>query len=272
MLADQKRYELKSKLHEAISEMEVLNDCISSISTQEKRFLIEPSPVLGNQFQRLDDQINERYKTSLEKIETVIHLVNQMLTRETPNGDSMMQLPSRNEVKSMLTTLFLGKIKTRKPPVPVHCGCYAWKSKEPHPGAFICAHYRNAYRLMIVMKWEKPICTAFDPEQIANGAEQVEQVELNLEEWTPLPTVFPSRPLGRWEHQRGAKVLALMVEPGMSSGWPCEFEKACVIDRPCDRASESGGNDEDRGYRLDFNPGGPPLLKIISEQFVVNDF
>jgi hypothetical protein len=163
----------------------------------------------------------------------------------------------------MLKTFFIGKIKTRGSPMPIYCGCYAWKVKNPHYGHFICARMNGSFLLMIVSSFEHQICSAFDPTNIADGIKLISLVE---EDWTPLPTVIPDRPLGRWEHSKDAVVLSLWNETGSDDGWSTEFFTAKVVARPSDRAGES-----ERGYLLNFceSVNERDAVRIVPEQFVV---
>lgn len=108
---------------------------------------------------------------------------------------------------------------------------------------------------MIVVQFENDVCSVFDPTDVDDG---IKLIHLKKDEWTPLPTVIPEKPLERWEHGKETTVLLLWPNGGECT---TEFYRATVEQQPCERA-----NDGERGHSLDFGDGSPV---IVPGKFVV---
>lgn len=253
--------ELTQKLNEMMSSVNELNTFLSILSKRESSFYQNPNQIVHEEILVLEKRITENYRNSLEGVSSLISIVESHLISNPPqdNGTSTF-LPSKEEVQSQLTNLFKGKIKTRQAPIPVNCGCYAYRVKTPNPGHFICVNVKKQFFLMIVYHYENEICRAYDPVDIDNG---IKLIELTNDEWTPLPTIIPERPLARWEHSRASKVLALWPN---GEDWTTAFYPAQVISRPCDQTDQEV-EEKGRGYELDF---GDETVFTVPEQFVVS--
>jgi hypothetical protein len=185
-------------------------------------------------------------------------MIEQILNQTQQDGklSSGPELPNRDEVQRMMQEFFKGKIKRRSAPIPTYCGCYAFRNPTPASNAFICANIKGTYQLMIVLGSDNDICTAYDPTEVEGG---IKLVQMTKDEWTPLPTVIPEKPIKRWEHARECQVLSLW--PSEANDWTTVFYKAVVKLQPCDRPES-----EERGYALDFGEGN---VKNVPEAFVV---
>jgi hypothetical protein len=109
---------------------------------------------------------------------------------------------------------------------------------------------------MIVVQFQNEICSVFDPTDVDGD---IKVIDLRKDEWTPLPTVIPEKPLKRWEHAKESTVLSLW--PSGDGEWTTEFYKATVKMQPCERP-----DNQERGYSLDF---GDDSRAIVPEKFVV---
>lgn len=232
-----------------------------AIAKTEQKFLSNPSLAAAEEFQKIDVSTTECYKTSLQSVSTVLSCIEMLMKQEGANQIGEHRT-TESEVSSKLANFFLGRIKTKPPPLHEYHGCFPHKATTFRRDQFICAKAHDTYILMIIEKWENKICTAYDPTNIAGGI-RLEQLPEGT--WTPLPTILPNLPHGRWEFPCGAPVLSLMVEPGKMSNWSCEFYKAVVVARPCDGIPEG----QERGYLLNFGTEDNPMIARIPEQFVV---
>lgn len=174
---------------------------------------------------------------------------------------SELQLPTTDKIRQMLKVFFEGSIKTRAAPIPTSCGCYAHRNKEMKEGNFICARIMASdnkphYYLYIVAKYANNICEAYDPEK---ADQEMNLISLKDEDWTPLPTFIPERPLKRWEFSKDTPVLSLFPELDY---WTTEFYQAKVLVLPSQRQ-----NADVRGYELEFE--GSSSRHVVPEKFIV---
>jgi hypothetical protein len=151
---------------------------------------------------------------------------------------------------------FKGKLKKKTAPLPSNCGCYAFRTQNPLRDSFVCANINGEYLLMIVLQYENEIVTVYDPTDVDNG---IKGIDLRKDQWTPLPTMLPEKPIKRWEHAKDCIVLSLW--PNGDGQWTTEFYKAIVRKQPCERPET-----EERGYELEFE-GNKTVA--VPEAFVV---
>jgi hypothetical protein len=210
-----------------------------------------------SELQRLHRMIDQQYVETQQNVRELLQFTESLLTqsRETSLPSNGPTLPSREEVQSMMNGFFKSGIRKRSAPIPTFCGCYAWRNPVVHYGHFVCGNIRNSYILMIVVQFENESCSVFDPTDVDDG---IKLMELRKDEWTPLPTVIPEKPLKRWEHGKDTTVLSLWPN---GDEWTTEFYKATVRLQPCERLEN-----EERGYSLDFGDDSPV---IVPEKFVV---
>jgi hypothetical protein len=248
------------KLTEARGNIDSLAHSIKSMEAREVSIQQHPTDIQSKvgEVQRLHRTIDQQYLDTQQCIRDLLQLGETLLTQSqatsTPSGRP--SLPSRDEVQAMMNTFFKGGIKKRIAPIPTYCGCYAWRNPVAHYGHFVCANLRNSYILMIVVQFENDVCSVFDPTDVDDG---IKIIELKKDEWTPLPTVIPEKPLKRWEHAKESTVLSLWPN---GEEWTTEFYKATVKLQPCERPDH-----EERGYLLDFESDVSPV--IVPEKFVV---
>ena len=251
--------DLIQKINETIINVNDLNTNLQILSKKENNFYQNPVPSLVDEIQNLEIKISDCYSSSINNVSTVISILDLLLTQNhTESTGNSQTLPSKEEVINLMTNFFKGKIKTRPAPIPVNCGCYAHRQKNPNYGQFICVNQKTQFILMIVLHCENDICSAYDPTDIENG---IHSIQLSSEQWTPLPTIIPERPLARWEHTRGSKVLSLWPN---GSDWTTVFYLATVISRPCDQTDQDTEL-KGRGYELDF---GDESIHTVPEQFI----
>ncbi|EAY20641.1 hypothetical protein TVAG_163370 [Trichomonas vaginalis G3] len=253
--------ELINKINEAYSSLSDVNTFIASLAKTEEAFFasIYPSTL---EIQGLERSILDSYDNAQNKVRT-LHTVLESLLKLDKSDTGEQNLPSHEEVQNLLTTFFKGKIKTKSAPLPMHCGCYSYKLKTPAPGSFVCHHSEKGNILMTVLSYKNNVCSVYDPTDIAAG---INVIDLQENEWTPLPIVIPEKPISRWEYAKGADVLALWPNEGDELGWTTVFYPAKVCQRPYDQADD-GSENFVRGYLLDFGEGS---TSIVPEQFVVN--
>jgi hypothetical protein len=248
------------KLTDARRNIETLGHSIKSMESREVNIQQHPMELQSKiaEIQRLHRTIDQQYVDAQQSIRDLLQLAETVLTQSpaisTPTGRPAM--PSRDEVQGMMNAFFKGGIKKRSAPIPTYCGCYAWRNPVAHYGHFVCANLRNSYILMIVVQFENDICSVFDPTDVDDG---IKIMELKKDEWAPLPTVIPEKPLKRWEHAKDSTVLSLWPN---REEWTTEFYKATVRLQPCERPDH-----EERGYLLDFESAVSPV--IVPEKFVV---
>jgi hypothetical protein len=239
--------------------LESLGHSIKSMDARELNIKQHTTDIQSRiaEIQRFHRTIEQQYAETQQDVRDLLQLTERLQTQAqqptTPSGGP--SLPSREEVLAMMNSFFKGVIKKRNAPIPTYCGCYAWRNPVAQPGHFVCANLRNSYILMIVVQFENEICSVFDPTDVDDG---IKIVELKKDEWTPLPTIIPEKPLKRWEHAKDSSVLSLWPN---GDEWTTEFYKAVVRLQPCERP-----DNEERGYSLDFGDDSPV---IVPEKFVV---
>ncbi|OHT13554.1 hypothetical protein TRFO_03300 [Tritrichomonas foetus] len=210
------------------------------------------------EIRKINTLIMKQYDISVNSAKDLSQCVDHMLSetkKEKPVAQEH-QFPTKDEVSAMMQDFFKSKIKTRLSPIPMYCGCYAFRNKTPKEGHFVCAHIDGNFILMIVSHFEDGICSVFDPTDFDS---EIKIIKLKNDEWTPLPTIIPERPIKRWEHAKDSTVLSLW--PNQDGTWTTAFYKATVKLQPCDRA-----DNEDRGYELDF---GDNMVHVVPEKFIV---
>jgi hypothetical protein len=248
------------KLVETRTGIDTLSQSIRSMAVREQ-VLQQYSPDVTAkvaEIQRVQRMIDQQYTDAQQGVKELMQILDTLLSQSqqsvAPSG-SGPAVPSPDEVQAMMHAFFKGNIKKRSAPIPTYCGCYAWRNPGARYGDFVCAKIRNSYILMIVIQFTNNTCSVFDPTDVDDG---VKIVELQKEEWTPLPTVIPEKPLKRWEHGKDSTVLSLWPN---GDEWTTEFYKATVRQQPCERM-----DNEERGYSLDF---GEDTKVIVPEKFVV---
>jgi hypothetical protein len=248
------------KLADARGHIESLSHSVKSMEAREVSIQQHATDIPSKitDIQRLHQTINQQYADTQQGIRDLLQLAEAMLTQSqmasAPSGRPSTL--SRDEVQGMMNSFFKGGIKKRSAPIPTYCGCYAWRNPIAHYGHFVCANLRNSYILMIVVQFENDVCSVFDPTDVDDG---IKIIELKKDEWTPLPTVIPEKPLKRWEHAKDSTVLSLWPN---GDEWTTEFYKATVRLQPCERPDH-----EERGYLLHFDSDVLPV--IVPEKFVV---
>lgn len=212
-----------------------------------------------NEIKKFNGLIVKQYETSISNAKDLLQFVNHMLqeaNKEKLVTSSEQQIPTKAAIAAIMHDFFTSKIKTKAPPTPVYCGCYAFRNKIPKEGHFVCARIDGSFILMIVAHYADGICSVYDPTDENN---EIKIIKLKNEDWTPLPTIIPERPIKRWEHPKDSTVLSLW--PTQDGSWTTVFYPATVKLQPCERAEA-----ELRGYELDF---GDNQLHIVPEKFVV---
>ena len=241
-----------SRLSETWRGIEELNSVLRSIQSCVEQ---KNSQAVPGELERIRSKVEERYDQALGSVTDVLQLVSSILNRPREAAPLRTGAPSPDDVHTMMLNFFKKELPTRSPPLPTHCGCYAHKISAPEWGQFVCAHVKESFILMIVVKaQENGECSVFDPADVGGG---VNVIELQRENWTALPTVIPMRPLQRWEFPVGAEVLSLWPN---GEEWTTEFYRATVVSTPHQRRKA-----DDRGYELSFDGE----VKVVPEKFVV---
>jgi hypothetical protein len=249
--------ELCLSMQEAATQIAELNGAIHTLLSTERVLRNSPSPGAAEEFQVRNAAASFLYEKSLKSISALLSSV-EVLTGPAPsevNGSA----PSAQEAHVKLLTFFL----TRPPNRPATFPANSRGKRGTRPGHFICARYRNAFCLMVVLSIQGEVCSAYDPTDVSRVA------KLDGKMWVPLTTTLPEKPAGRLEFSQGAHVLSMWNPTGGREDWSTEFFAAMVIMRPCDRMTE-----ELRGYVLDFGDMGLAEDKnriVVPEQFVVAD-
>jgi hypothetical protein len=258
--------ELSQKMPQAVTDIGQLNNSLQLLAKAEAKFHLMPNPARNDAetVLRADSDVVNFFKTSCDTLTSLIRTVEALLHESAPVRDTNAQIPSQEEVKNRLTGFFLGKPNIKSAPLPPYTGCHAHKMKTNRitPGQFICACYRNAFVLMIVVAYQEQVCMAYDPTALGLA-------EFQFDEWTPLTTVIPDKPQQRWEFSQGTTVLSLLPQSQsthVDGDWSMEFFPAKVVKRPCDRVG-----DEERGYLLNFGEKSDEWRDsfVVPEQFVV---
>ncbi|OHT10211.1 hypothetical protein TRFO_20495 [Tritrichomonas foetus] len=213
--------------------------------------------------ERIHHLIIGQFNKSFDEITQVIKITENLLNEANRNNSNSNEnrLPSVKDVKENLKSFFIDKIKTKSSPIPTYCGCYAYKNRNIKEGSFICARIitdgKSHFYLYMTTKHENGFCEAFDP--TADDLEkEIKVVQFKDDDWTPLPTIIPERPIKRWEHTKSSTVLSLFPEAGE---WTTEFYLAKVLAQPSERSDS-----DERGYELEFEDNS---VHIVSEKFVV---
>lgn len=246
--------------------IDTLDDYIKSIAAHELRFQPNKPNYQTERFARditrFNTSILKQYEICLNCARD-LSLMTQKMIKETsqitPNL-SKPQLPTKEEIQILMHDFYTSKIRLRVSPIPIFCGCYSCRDKNRlKEGNFICARIDENYILMIVLYYDKEnkICSAYDPADVDH--DKINVVKLQYDDWTPLPTDIPEKPIKRWEHAKDSTVLSLW--PIQDGTWTSVFYKATVKLQPCERA-----DNEERGYELDF---GDNQIHIVPEKFVV---
>lgn len=264
MSRDADTTQLYSKIKETLVSIETLNDLIKGVENNESSFRSNPISSNADKLLRGVETMETNYEISLTNINQLIVLIDNMIKKSTPKDDSTItSLPSPESVNDMVKNFFMDKIKTRSP-VPPFAGCYSYRQKTPKPYSFVCGKYNDFFPLMLTISFDPKtdMLTVIDSTDVdSNGVKTIELKSLN--DWTPLPSVIPDKPIGRWEYSKNSTVLSLYKQSEAGDSWTNRFFKATVIKRPCDKAHDQ----EERGYILDFGDG---IQQNVPEQFVVN--
>ena len=248
------------KMNSLKGNIEQLDTYIKAIATHEQHF--QPSRKdyqmkhIVEEIGKIHTLIIKQYDVSTACCRDLMQCVDTMINdcRNNVKTETDKHFPTSEEVAQMMQEFFKGKIKTKISPIPMYCGCYAFRNKTPKEGHFVCAHIDDSFTLMIVSQFEDGICSVFDP-----ADNEITVRKLKNDEWTPLPTIIPEKPIKRWEHAKDSTVLSLW--PNQDGTWTTEFYKATVRLQPCERA-----DCDERGYELDF---GDNNIRIVPEKFVV---
>ena len=253
--------EFCTKLGETYRSLNELNIVIENLSRFEQALFADCNSNPQDIY-TLGSKVSECYESTATKIRILQTIVDAMITSETE--DSLeASLPSNEEVQNLLTTFFKGKIKTKASPIPPNCGCYAHRNKTPSKGHFIC--YKSGklkYLLMVVLSFKESVTVAYDPTELQAGT-----IQLQSNQWNPLPTMIPEKPSSRWEYPKNSMVLALYPRDD-ELRWTSEFYPAKVIQRPSDLDKNSSDENYVRGYQLDFGENDRDI-QLVPEQFVV---
>jgi hypothetical protein len=236
--------------------LDLLETSVRSISDREQNFQQSHSdyPAKIADINRLRRAIENHYKDASIYAKDIVQMIESLRKEEVQEPtESGAQPPSADRVQKMMQDFFTGEIKHRSAPIPTYCGCYAFRAPKANFGNFVCANIKGSYILMIVLESSADTCSVFDPTE-----NEPTIIKLNKDEWTPLPTVIPEKPLKRWEHAKGSTVLSLWRN---RDEWTTEFYKALVKLPPCERPET-----EERGYTLDF---GENNVMNVPEKFVV---
>jgi hypothetical protein len=245
------------QVRQSVNELDQVIDSVKRFEQQTQRSSSD-AHTLVQSIEGLAAGIDTHYKQALKNISEVLKLLEILRTTVPPDPPIAAvagPLPSIDEVRQNLTDFFRNEIKRMSAPLPSHTGCYAWRIDAIPPGHFMCARFRGSYVLMVMSRFESGTYYLYDP---AGRSDSVREIAFKKEDWTPLPTVFPVKPLKRWEYSKGSRVLAL--RPIGDTG-TTEFFPATVLLQPSDRSEE-----ELRGYCLKFEDG----KQIISEKFIVS--
>jgi hypothetical protein len=246
-------------LRETRINIDSLNHSLKSMESREASIQQPTTDIQSRmaEIQRLHRTIDQQYSETQQGIRDLLQLTEALLAQvqQPPAPPGGPTFPTREDVQQMMNAFFKGGIKKRSAPIPTYCGCYAWKNHVVQSGHFVCANIRNSYILMIVVHFDNDVCSVFDPTDVDDG---IKITDLKKDEWTPLPTVIPEKPLKRWEHGKETTVLSLWPN---GEEWTTEFYKATVRLQPCERPDH-----EERGYSLDFGDGS---TVIVPEKFVV---
>lgn len=249
-----------------IASIRNLNSSIHTLEVKDEIFGRNPTNNSAELILDLDSKITECYQSTIKLVENLIHQIDakaaQMSQEDIVHQE--ITLPSPENVKSNLKRFFRSRNKTKIRPLPLYTGCYAHRNKAPQPGQYVCAKYHDAFILAAVAAFDGTTLTAYDPNDVDKG---IQLITLPNDDWTPLPTIIPDRPLGRWEHTKDSHVLALYPNETDKSLWSTIFYKATVVLRPCDRQAT---NPDERGYTLDFgdDQSGRQIIEPVPEQFV----
>lgn len=256
--------QLYQRIKETFASIELLNDLIKGVENNETSFRSNPLPSNADKLLRGVEMMENNYGLTLTSVSQLIDTIDNMIKKSSSANDSITtSLPSPESAKDMVKNFFMDKIKTRSPPMPNYSGCYAYKQKQPKPNSFVCAKYKDFFPLMITVSFDLQTqeLTAIDTTDL--DLNEVVPIQMNsIDDWTPLPTIIPDKPIGRWEHSKNSKVLSLYKQSDRDDSWTNRFFKATVIKRPCDKAQDQG----ERGYLLDFGDG---IQQNVPEQFVV---
>ena len=191
---------MKSKLFQQIEstkdKIKQLNDKINQMAEHENHFIPNQGDSQNSDISRILHLIFGSFQESIGSVQEVIDTLTNLREEAIALQSNELQLPTTDKVKQMLRDFFKGNIKLRASPLPVYCGCYAFKNKEIKEGNFICARiispdHKPHYYLYIVAKFAHNICEAYDPEKADT---EMNLISLKENEWTPLPTVIPERP------------------------------------------------------------------------------
>jgi hypothetical protein len=256
--------DLCKQMSEAVEDIKQLNTCLMGLGQVEGQWRVTPTSMLAEDLLRCDTNVLNLYDKSIKVVTSLLSAVEKLGDQvTTTDGSPAVSLPTPEEARNKLAAFFLSKPQTRTSPLPVYTGCRASGRRSVPPGQFICARWRDAFCLMIVVTQpSEGVCIAYSPTAQYRGRQQfVEPMQFEGNSWTPLPTVFPEKPQQRWEFARDTQVLALW-KPA-DGEWTTEFYEAKVVSRPSDRA-----NEEVRGYLLAFTEFGQA---VIPEQYVVAD-
>lgn len=238
-----------------------LNEQINQMYEHETHFSSNQDESQLKEISRIHHLIFGCFLESISNVDQVISILENLRNEAISEQSDKLQLPTTDKIKQMLKAFFEGNIKTRQAPIPMYCGCYAYKNKQMKEGNFICARIiasdnKPHYYLYIVAKYANNICEAYDPEK---ADKEMNLISLKDEDWTPLPTVIPERPLKRWEHSIDTPVLSLFPETDF---WTTEFYQAKVLVLPSQRI-----NADVRGYELEFD--GSSSKHVVPEKFIV---
>ena len=255
------------KMQDITRKTAALKEQIDNLNEDLRRFFdpdFQPNTSKKTNPDRLHHIIIGHFQKSSDFTIEIIELLNKLINNmsSSSNNGNHNKLLDPQEIKEMVKLFFTEKIKIKTPPFSPYCGCNAYKNKKVKEGAFICARiiqdHKPYYFLYIIASIENGVCQAFDPtaEEIDH---EIKLVTLQDDDWTPLPTIFPEKPVKRWEHTENSTVLSLFPESGE---WTTEFYLATVIKAPCQRAES-----EKRGYELEFEDHS---RYIVPEKFVVH--
>lgn len=248
-------------LRDIVTGINDINALSTEIPKKTDSFTANPNLQTAEDIHSMQAKMESTYKESIDKVDLAISSIEELIRKQS-DGHEEQRLPTSEEINSLILNLFKGNPKTRSPPIPNYCGCYASRLKQPSPNQFICAHLGSMrFVLMIVYKFDDATkkVTAYDP---TDQSMPINLIELGNDQWTPLPTIIPEKPLARWEHAKKTDVLALCPS---NDGWSTNFYPATVISRPCDQATEYP-EETTRGYKLDFGDA----IYTVPEQYVVS--
>jgi hypothetical protein len=245
--------DVRRRLEDVSSLVADINTAINSMVRADGQLRNASHPVSLQEFQRMDADLLSLYAKSIKSLADLLSTVERIA------GPPSMQPPTADEARAKLLAFLSENPPVRQSPLPPKL-----RGKSgARPGCFICARFRAAFCLMVVIALEGEICTAYDASDTARIA------KLESRKWVPLTTALPEKPTPRLEFTRGALVLAMWNRTDRKGDWTTEFFAATVVSRPCDRTGE-----DTRGYLLDFRDlsdvEGRKRI-IVPEQFVVAD-